>query len=410
VLDFLQDSVARLVETDRAFRQSLQEQEPRSRIAFLERVLTGGFETEQEAHLYLSETSLPALAWPIRVLLVRINDRRAPRDAEALARIAAAKAVVRTRADPILSPHGYVHDADFDLVAILVAESQRESVASFAAYLLDMLAGDASTSFSFAVGGQAASLREIARSAREAREALTYKPPSRGVVFHADIPTDSELYYPVDFASRCISSALAGDEAQTRGLLEDLRQSNCVRRHLSLAMQRQLEYDIRDTLTKLILRVQERDSESTQEMRKALSERFDTSTTMDELFDAAAAVVEITCRAANLNKKSHNVLLRDRILKYMKAHYADPSLYLQSVAEEFGITKEYLSQTGENFSVYLERLRIGRARDLLSATDQQLSRIARQCGYNSLPVFRQAFKRVEGITPSQFRDLSSARS
>ena len=322
-------------------------------------MLTGGFETEQEAQLHLSETSLPALAWPIRVLLVRINDRRAPRDAEALARIAAARAVVRTRADPILSPHGYVHDADFDLVAILVAESQRESVATFAAHLLDMLAGDASTSFSFAVGGHAASLREIARSAREAREALTYKPLSRGVVFHADIPTDSDLNYPADFASKCISSALTGEEAHTRGLLGGLRQSNCVRRQLSLAMQRQLEYDIRDTLTKLIQRVQERNPESAREMRKTLSERFDTSTTMDELFDAAAAVADIACRVANLAKKSHNVLLRDRILEYMNANYADPSLYLPSVAEKFGITKEYLSQffkeqTGENFSVCLD--------------------------------------------------------
>jgi AraC-like DNA-binding protein len=308
-----------------------------------------------------------------------------------------------------------VHDADFDLVAILVEESRRESIAAFAASLLDMLAGDATMSFSFAVGGQAASLGEVARSAREAREALMYKPLSRGVVFHADIPEDSELFYPVHFTPKFISSTLAGEEAHMSALLEELRQSNCVHRQLGLAMQRQLEYDIRDSLMKLIERVQERDPASAQEMRQALSERFDTATTMDELFGAAMAVAALACRAVNLSKKSHNVLLRDRILEYLNMRFTDPSLYLPSVAGEFGITKEYLSQffkeqTGENFSVHLERLRIGRARDLLSATDQRLSRIARQCGYNSLPVFRQAFKRVEGITPSQFRDLAAARS
>ncbi|HET6485674.1 MAG TPA: helix-turn-helix transcriptional regulator [Spirochaetia bacterium] len=412
-LDFLQDSVVRLVESDRAFRQSLREQEPRFRIAFLERMLTGGFETEEEARLYLSQTSLPPLPWPVRVLLVRINERRSPRDAEALSRITAAKAVVHSRVGSYFSSHGYVHDADFDLVAVLVEESQWAGIGPFAASLLDMLAGEADTGFSFGVGEPAGSLREIARAAREAREALAYKPSSGGVVFHEEIPTDSELYYPLDFAPKFISFTMAGDEEQIRGLLEELRERNCVRRRASLAMQRQLEYAIRDTLTRLIDRIQERDPACAQGMRQTLFERFDASTTMEELFGAATAVVSAACRTVNVAKKSHNVLLRDRILDCLNARYADPSVYLPSVAEEFGITKEYLSQffkeqTGENFSVYLERLRIRRAKDLLSETDWRLSRIARQCGYNSLPVFRQAFKRLEGVTPSQFRAMAAS--
>jgi AraC-like DNA-binding protein len=108
--------------------------------------------------------------------------------------------------------------------------------------------------------------------------------------------------------------------------------------------------------------------------------------------------------------------LRERnCVSLQVTRYADRSLYLPLVAEEFEITKEYLSQffneqTGKNSSVYLERLRIARAKELLAATGQNLSRIARQYGYNSPPVFRQSFKRVEGITPSQFRDLAAACS
>jgi two-component system response regulator YesN len=411
-LDFLHDSVARLLESDRAFQRSLREQEPLFRMAFFKRLLAGGFATEEEARLYCSQAGLAPLPAPIRVFLARVNETRSPRDAEALARITAAKAVVRTRLSSFLQGHDYVHDADFDLIAVLVDQARWNGIHDFARGLMEMLGGQAGVSFSFGVGGPADTLLEVARSGREAQAALAYKPLSRAdpVVFSDDIPSDSTLYYPLDFATKFISLTLAGEESRATELLARLREENYLRRRPSAAMQQQLEYDVRDTLTKLIDRMEEREAAAGEAMQKMLFERFDAAATVDDTWDAAAAIAVLASRAVNRAKKSHNVLLRDRIVEFLNARYADSSLYLPSVAEEFGITREYLSQffkeqTGENFSVYLERLRIGHARELLATTDKPLAEVARRCGYNSPPVLRRAFKRVEGITPSEFRNL-----
>jgi AraC family transcriptional regulator, transcriptional activator FtrA len=52
---------------------------------------------------------------------------------------------------------------------------------------------------------------------------------------------------------------------------------------------------------------------------------------------------------------------------------------------------------------WLQRERMGRARELLEATDGALHAIAEQCGYRSLETVRAAFRRVVGATPSAYR-------
>ena len=96
------------------------------------------------------------------------------------------------------------------------------------------------------------------------------------------------------------------------------------------------------------------------------------------------------------------------ISEYLEKNYKDPNICLYSVASKFLITESYLSffykeQTGVNFSYKLEKIRVEHAVDLLKDTKMHIKEIASEVGYFSDKTFRRVFRRVKGLSPSEFR-------
>lgn len=94
------------------------------------------------------------------------------------------------------------------------------------------------------------------------------------------------------------------------------------------------------------------------------------------------------------------------ITKYLQNHLQE-DVSLNVLAQEFHLNAQYISQLfkseiGVGFLTYLTNIRIEHAKKLLS-TDDAISDISDQCGYNDYRVFTKVFKKKEGITPSQFR-------
>ena len=124
---------------------------------------------------------------------------------------------------------------------------------------------------------------------------------------------------------------------------------------------------------------------------------------MKEVFMAIAT--------SNKDKMSKN----DRSLIYqIKMHineqYTDPQLSLCSIANVFGVTEVYLSylfkqESGENFSKYVERLRMEKALQLIKDEEYLINEVAEMVGYNSPQVFRRAYKRYYGVTPTGLKNV-----
>ena len=58
---------------------------------------------------------------------------------------------------------------------------------------------------------------------------------------------------------------------------------------------------------------------------------------------------------------------------------------------------------GENLSMYIERLRIEKAQELVRNTDMMIRDIAEAVGYVSDNSFRRSFKKITGVTPTECR-------
>jgi AraC-like DNA-binding protein len=65
--------------------------------------------------------------------------------------------------------------------------------------------------------------------------------------------------------------------------------------------------------------------------------------------------------------------------------------------------------TGINFTDYVARLRIERARNLLLNPNLRISEIAFEVGFQSLTHFNRVFKRILGESPTEYRSHLAAK-
>ncbi|TXC89844.1 response regulator transcription factor [Metabacillus litoralis] len=95
------------------------------------------------------------------------------------------------------------------------------------------------------------------------------------------------------------------------------------------------------------------------------------------------------------------------ILEYVEDHYAEP-LNLTGVANHFHFNPSYLSSyftshNGEGFNEYLNRIRIEEAAKLLNRESTPISEISGIVGYSDHSYFCKVFKKLKGVSPSQYR-------
>jgi AraC-like DNA-binding protein len=102
--------------------------------------------------------------------------------------------------------------------------------------------------------------------------------------------------------------------------------------------------------------------------------------------------------------------LRAAMDAYIDAHL-DENLSLRRLADHMGYNPCYLSRlykakTDTTISEAITRKRIGHAKRLMSM-GRSITDAASQCGYADAHHFSTAFKRMTGMTPSQFRGVIS---
>lgn len=110
--------------------------------------------------------------------------------------------------------------------------------------------------------------------------------------------------------------------------------------------------------------------------------------------------------AAKLNEVETDVVIKAK--RYLTDHYEDAELSLAKVAEYVGLNEKYFTnrftkETGENFSAYLTGLRMQKAKELLKTTTFKVYEISEMVGYRNTEHFNRMFKKLNGITPAQYR-------
>ena len=85
---------------------------------------------------------------------------------------------------------------------------------------------------------------------------------------------------------------------------------------------------------------------------------------------------------------------------------------LEEVSKVAGLSAPYFStifkdEMGENFSCYINRLRVEKAATLLTETRSPIKTIAKNCGFEDQSWFSKIFKKITGVTPGKYRETGS---
>lgn len=99
----------------------------------------------------------------------------------------------------------------------------------------------------------------------------------------------------------------------------------------------------------------------------------------------------------------------EQIQIYTRRNY-QKNLTVEFLASLFYMNSSYLShlfrkRTGVKYVSYLNSIRIEQAKKLLETTDRKLYQIAKAVGYENNKYFFRVFKKLEGITPEQYRKM-----
>ena len=83
-------------------------------------------------------------------------------------------------------------------------------------------------------------------------------------------------------------------------------------------------------------------------------------------------------------------------------------LHLSGIAGYIGLAKETLCRLyHKHYSItitnYVNKLRINKAENLLQYSDDKISDISSQCGFNNNNYFNRVFKKLKGMTPGMYR-------
>ncbi len=414
--DFIEGSVSRLINNNKELKEELDSQVPYIRAGFYERLLRGNFNHLKEINTALSYARMDMYGEGYIVALMKIDGFNTVSKVESVSVSETAHLLAEKVLKQYLWEKCYMHSIDEKKVAIIIIldmeleKSSEVIIEQKLEEIIDQLYIEYNISISFGIGGKYTNLMEISHSLREAERALEYKnweSTKRVVQFKNVMKKNTGYYYPVDLEMRLINLTRSGEQNEAIQIIKNVYVKNCVRNQLSTRETNLLLYEIRGTIEKINGELAIEDPLILSVVDDLIAE-IEYCDSTESIFDLVIKIYICFCSHINEKKRMHEECLVQRILDYINTHYLDETMCLYHVSSEFKLTEKYLSQffkenTGENFSSYVEKLRIQQAVKLLGQRDLSVTDIAKRIGYTNDNTFYKAFKRMYGISPSIYR-------
>jgi AraC-like DNA-binding protein len=187
---------------------------------------------------------------------------------------------------------------------------------------------------------------------------------------------------------------------QVTEMFQLIHRENVQERSLSVPLLNLLLSDLRNTLFKARFQVSPAQTAENQAALTQLDDALQQTPTFPLLERNALTLCSLFTRTQSPSDPI------PEIERYLQENFTDPSLCLSKLSDRYHISESYLShlfkdRTGENFSTYLENLRMDEAQKRLAQGGCSLSTLYAELGYTNPTTWRRAFKKRFGMTPSE---------
>lgn len=108
------------------------------------------------------------------------------------------------------------------------------------------------------------------------------------------------------------------------------------------------------------------------------------------------------------NSTNRIAQVTETIKTYLDENYKN-DISLLDVAEEMGYSEAYFCKVfkqcfDKSFIMYLSEYRVNKAKELLASGEVSVKDISSEVGYHDSNYFTKVFKRVEGVTPTEYKN------
>lgn len=251
----------------------------------------------------------------------------------------------------------------------------------------------------------------IHESFLEANRAIYYRliKGYGNVIFYEDIKErKKQIYkYPSQLEEELIMAIKGGKSDVIEGLINSMK-DHIINHFMTIEAVQCMCFGIINSIMKTLNDMNIDANQSfTNGGEMLFAQPFDT---IDNLMKRIIVFCTALCKYVEEQKESKNFELREQILYMIEESYRDPLLSLEGIASKLNMSPSYISryfkdQTGYSLMQYIDMLRMNDVKRLLIEEDTPLKDIINQVGYTDRSSFYRKFKKREGVTPSQYRNI-----
>lgn len=261
---------------------------------------------------------------------------------------------------------------------------------------------------SFASSGIVEGVDKIYLAFTEAMSVMDYKTMhnENDILFLKDIQeynVSNGEYYSQEQEKNLIKSIVIGNIEMAQNIVTNIIQSVSLDIRLMHIGYKCVAYDILSSMMKAAYSMGNDAVQFMIDNNIKFEAEIKNSPTREQYINVLNRIVCGLCSFTN-DSKNNVKSLEELVMENIYKNYTSYDLSLSTIAEDLGFHPVYLSssfksQYGEGVNSRIEKVRLGKAFELLES-GESVSRTAEMVGYVNVQTFSKSFKRKYGVTPS----------
>lgn len=212
----------------------------------------------------------------------------------------------------------------------------------------------------------------------------------------------------LEYEEKLLLSIKAGELEKSLLLLEQIFEVVRMNKRFTLQETKMFLVGLVSLVLKEIQRFGAETANAGKESEETISELV-ASRLLIEAYSIVKAFIYQACSLFGGKKGNKNLRLMENAIAFINDNLGDADLGVKEVAAHVNVSPNYFGnifkgEMGEGMTDFVNRLRIEKAKRLLTGTDLKVYEIALLCGFKEPYYFGVRFKSSEGMTPLEFRD------
>jgi two-component system response regulator YesN len=263
------------------------------------------------------------------------------------------------------------------------------------------------------------SFEDLQKAYNEASQVISYQlfwgSSSESLMFYdeasSDVSAESNITIKfLDNEKKIHNFLVAKEYDKAYDLLIETMEESFIKDINYMIINQSRMYSLMNTVFSSICDIFENDNEEFIEKLSLMNRILETQS-IETAKEIIKEIFDDIVRYVNISLSNEQPKWLNDIVEYVNEHYSEPNLNISMIADHINMNLTYVGRTfkkyfGYSLTDYIHRQRLNHCKRLL-AENKSVRDVAEAVGYLDSKTLIRIFKKYEGITPGQFRNIKS---